>query len=221
MLVDDWQMIKMRYSTTAKTTLLGSVVAATMFSVSGCDSGGSIMGVGTEPLIDYPGDADANITGSWRGSLVISDATPTSNYPTTESLEFTLHFIQTGSGDSITLVAKMNFDVESGASSTTDCLSYGDTGTELSILYDSDYDGDIDGDDSAYTHTGAASFSEQTATSPATVSVDMNLASGMMLNLDGTSSGNTLSGSYSFWPTLGRQSGCAGYQFYGSWSATR
>ena len=181
---------------------LASAVASTLFFV-GCDSGSSVMGEGTEPLIDYPGDVDLNITGQWRGRLAIATNTPSSNYPKDESLDFSLTLKQTGSGEEATLTAAMQFDFDSNASSNDNCLDFGDTNIELSMAYDSDGDGDVDSDDESYTHSGSASYTAQTATSPATVRVSMNLHSGLQLDMDGTVSGSTISGSYSNWATLG------------------
>ncbi len=181
---------------------LASAVASTLFFV-GCDSGSSVMGEGTEPLIDYPGDVDLNITGQWRGRLAIAPNTPSSNYPGDESLDFALTFKQTGSGEEATLTAAMQFDFDSNASSNDNCLDFGDTNIELSMAYDSDGDGDVDSDDESYTHSGSASYTAQTATSPAAVRVSMNLHSGLQLDMDGTVSGSTISGSYSNWATVG------------------
>ncbi len=181
---------------------LASAVASTLFFV-GCDSGSSVMGEGTEPLIDYPGDVDLNITGQWRGRLAIATNTPSSNYPKDESLDFSLTLKQTGSGEEATLTAAMQFDFDSNALSNVNCLDFGDTNIELNMAYDSDGDGDVDSDDESYTHSGSASYTAQTATSPATVRVTMNLHSGLQLDMDGTVSGSTISGSYSNWATLG------------------
>ena len=97
----------------------------------------------------------------------------------------------------------MQFDFDSNALSNVNCLDFGDTNIELNMAYDSDGDGDVDSDDESYTHSGSASYTAQTATSPATVRVTMNLHSGLQLDMDGTVSGSTISGSYSNWATLG------------------
>ena len=183
--------------------LIKTGAMTSLLLLTGCDSGSSIMGVGTEPLIDYPGDVDLNITGQWRGRLAIAPNTPSSNYPGDESLDFALTFKQTGSGEEATLTAAMQFDFDSNASSNDNCLDFGDTNIELSMAYDSDGDGDVDSDDESYTHSGSASYTAQTATSPATVRVTMNLHSGLQLDMDGTVSGSTISGSYSNWATVG------------------
>ena len=183
--------------------LIKTGAMTSLLLLTGCDSGSSIMGDGTEPMINYPGDSDLNITGQWRGRLAIAPNTPSSNYPGDESLDFALTFKQTGSGEEATLTAAMQFDFDSNASSNDNCLDFGDTNIELSMAYDSDGDGDVDSDDESYTHSGSASYTAQTATSPAAVRVSMNLHSGLQLDMDGTVSGSTISGSYSNWATLG------------------
>ena len=183
--------------------LIKTGAMTSLLLLAGCDSGSSIMGDGTEPMINYPGDSDLNITGQWRGRLAIAPNTPSSNYPGDESLDFALTFKQTGSGEEATLTAAMQFDFDSNASSNDNCLDFGDTNIELSMAYDSDGDGDVDSDDESYTHSGSASYTAQTATSPAAVRVSMNLHSGLQLDMDGTVSGSTISGSYSNWATVG------------------
>ena len=183
--------------------LIKTGAMTSLLLLAGCDSGSSIMGDGTEPMINYPGDSDLNITGQWRGRLAIAPNTPSSNYPGDESLDFALTFKQTGSGEEATLTAAMQFDFDSNALSNVNCLDFGDTNIELNMAYDSDGDGMLTDEDESYTHSGSASYTAQTATSPATVRVTMNLHSGLQLDMDGTVSGSTISGSYSNWATVG------------------